>query len=54
MSECVKGMTREEVFMELTKDDMGKCSGCDKLIYSNGTMTCQCMQTNQGGYSHEN
>lgn len=48
MSECVKGMTQEQVFMELAKDDMGKCNGCDKLTYSNGMMTCSCLQSKEG------
>lgn len=44
MNECVKGMTQEQIFMELAQDDLGKCNGCPNLTYSNGTMTCSCLE----------
>lgn len=49
MNDCVKGMTKEQIFMELAQDDLGKCSGCEKLTYKNGMMTCDCLQSSGGG-----
>lgn len=40
MKQCKRGMNKEEVFTELTKDNMGKCNGCDNLVYQDGIMTC--------------
>lgn len=54
MNNCIKGMSQEEIFMELTKDDMGKCAGCPNLTYSHGMMTCPCLQEKMQEGSHEN
>lgn len=48
MSQCIKGMNQEEIFMELTKDDLGKCQGCEKLVYNCGIMSCPCLNENTG------
>ena len=41
---CIRGMTQFQAYLELTKDDMGKCYGCTNLIYSNGVITCPCFE----------
>lgn len=46
MNECIKGMSQEQIFTELTKDDLGKCQGCEKLTYNCGIMTCPCLNAN--------
>lgn len=54
MSKCIRGMSQSEVFMELTKEDMGKCNGCPNLTYSHGMMTCPCMESTDKEYNDEN
>ena len=44
-SNCIQGMTHDEILMEFGNDDtMKKCSACSNLTYSNGIMTCELLE----------
>ena len=49
MENCLKNLSRDEIFMEVGKDDMDKCNECQNLIYKNGTMTCSLIENSQEG-----
>lgn len=45
MSECKKNLSKDEIIMEFGKDDdLGKCAGCDNLMYKNGIITCKLIE----------
>ncbi len=44
--ECKKNLTREQIMVELAKDDIGSCNSCDNLVYANGILMCRMLSSN--------
>lgn len=44
--ECKKNLTREQIMVELAKDDIGSCNSCDNLVYANGMLMCRMLSSN--------
>ena len=48
-TDCLRNLTKEEIFKKFGDDDFEKCSKCDHLKYQNGIMTCDiCFQNTDG------